>query len=250
MKNVFKTFLAMIAVCSVIFVGCASSEDDSSSVNYGASGSGSVPEFVANSVIKNKVVNINGSTDVYYEYLTFTTDSAGTYSVYKDIDGTLTKQESITFGDIVVNFPTEFTFDKTTGKFTAGETSTYMVNAKKSGKEVYGIAGEILTTSSENKSSLMNEWVSASGECFNFMTDGTVVYTDINGETVCPAFTNNDGWILIAESIPLLWAKQGEAYNLYYPIYETERTTVDAEGRMAVATDSIDLVSNRFLLVR
>lgn len=250
MKNVFKTFLAMIAVCSVIFVGCASSEDDSSSVNYGASGSGSVPEFVANSVIKNKVVNINGSTDVYYEYLTFTTDSAGTYSVYKDIDGTLTKQESITFGDVVVNFPTEFTFDKATGKFTAGETSTYMVNAKKSGKEVYGIAGEILTTSSENKSSLMNEWVSASGECFNFMADGTVVYTDINGETVCHAFTNNDGWILIAESIPLLWAKQGEAYNLYYPIYETERTTVDAEGRMAVATDSIDLVSNRFLLVR
>ncbi len=250
MKNVFKTFLAMIAVCSVIFVGCASSEDDSSSVNYGASGSGSVPEFVANSVIKNKVVNINGSTDVYYEYLTFTTDSAGTYSVYKDIDGTLTKQESITFGDVVVNFPTEFTFDKATGKFTAGETSTYMVNAKKSGKEVYAIAGEILTTSSENKSSLMIEWVSASGECFNFMADGTVVYTDINGETVCPAFTNNDGWILIAESIPLLWAKQGEAYNLYYPIYETERTTVDAEGRMAVATDSIDLVSNRFLLVR
>lgn len=250
MKNVFKTFLAMIAVCSVIFVGCASSEDDSSSVNYGASGSGSVPEFVANSVIKNKVVNINGSTDVYYEYLTFTTDSAGTYSVYKDIDGTLTKQESITFGDVVVNFPTEFTFDKATGKFTAGETSTYMVNAKKSGKEVYAIAGEILTTSSENKSSLMIEWVSASGECFNFMADGTVVYTDINGETVCPAFTNNDGWILIAESIPLLWAKQGEVYNLYYPIYETERTTVDAEGRMAVATDSIDLVSNRFLLVR
>ena len=250
MKNVFKTFLAMIAVFSVIFVGCASSEDDSSSVNYGASGSGSVPEFVANSVIKNKVVNINGSTDVYYEYLTFTTDSAGTYSVYKDIDGTLTKQESISFGDVVVNFPTEFTFDKATGKFTAGKTSTYMVNAKKSGKEVYAIAGEILTTSSENKSSLMNEWISESSECFNFMADGTVVYTDINGETVCPAFTNNDGWILIAESIPLLWAKQGEVYNLYYPIYETERTTVDAEGRMAVATDSIDLVSNRFLLVR
>ena len=250
MKNVFKTFLAMIAVCSVIFVGCASSEDDSSSVNYGASGSGSVPEFVANSVIKNKVVNINGSTDVYYEYLTFTTDSAGTYAVYKDIDGTLTKQESITFGDVVVNFPTEFTFDKATGKFTAGETSTYMVNAKKSGKEVYAIAGEILTTSSENKSSLMIEWVSASGECFNFMADGTVVYTDINGETVCPAFTNNDGWILIAESVPLLWAKQGEVYNLYYPIYETERTTVDAEGRMAVTENSINLVSNKFLLVR
>ena len=200
MKNVFKTFLAMIAVCSVIFVGCASSEDDSSSVNYGASGSGSVPEFVANSVIKNKVVNINGSTDVYYEYLTFTTDSAGTYSVYKDIDGTLTKQESITFGDVVVNFPTEFTFDKATGKFTAGETSTYMVNAKKSGKEVYAIAGEILTTSSENKSSLMIEWVSASGECFNFMADGTVVYTDINGETVCPAFTEP----LITRPTPIL----------------------------------------------
>ena len=250
-KNVLKTFLAMITVCSVIFVGCASSEDDSTpSVNYGASGSGSVPEFVANSVIKNKVVNINGSTDVYYEYLTFTTDSAGTYSVYKDIDGTLTKQESITFGDVVVNFPTEFTFDKATGKFTAGETSTYMVNAKKSGKEVYAIAGEILTTSSENKSSLMIEWVSASGECFNFMADGTVAFTDAIGEKVTLAFANKDGWILIAESVPLLWAKQGEVYNLYYPIYETERTTVDAEGRMAVAEDSVDLVSNRFLLVR
>ena len=251
MKNVFKTFLTMIAVCSVIFVGCASGEEDSTpSASYDASGTSSVPEFVVNSVIKNKVVNINGSKDVYYEYLTFTTNSTGIYAVYKDVDGTLTKQESITFEDTVINFPTEFTFDKVTGKFTAGETSSYMINAKKSGKEVYAIASGILTTASENKSSLMNEWISESGECFNFMANGTVAFTDLNGEIACPSFSNNDGWILIAESIPLLWSKQGEVYKLYYPIYETERTTVDAEGRMAVTENSINLVSNKFLLVR
>ena len=158
-----------------------------------------------------------------------------------DVDGTLTKQESITFEDTVINFPTEFTFDKVTGKFTAGETSSYMINAKNL---------VILTTASENKSSLMNEWISESGECFNFMANGTVAFTDLNGEIACPSFSNNDGWILIAESIPLLWSKQGEVYKLYYPIYETERTTVDAEGRMAVTENSINLVSNKFLLVR
>ena len=47
----------------------------------------------------------------------------------------------------------------------------------------------------------------------------------------------------------MCWLKQGSNYNLYYPVFVTERETVEAAGR-SLATDSIDLVSSKFLLVR
>lgn len=250
MKNVFKTFLAMIAVCSVIFVGCASEEGSSSSVNYDVSGSGSVPVFEANNIIKNKVVNLNGSADVYYEYLAFTSEDGGAYSVYKDVDGVLTKQESITVGDFVIDFPSEFTFEKETGKVTVGTSSSYMIDAKKSDKKVFAVAGEILTTSSENKATLINEWVSIAGDSFDFKADGTVTFVDNKGAVFSLSYSNKSGWILIDDVIPFYWTKMDGSYNLYYPIYETVRETVSEVGRAAVESGLIELTSNNFLFVR
>ena len=131
-KNVLKTFLALITVFSVIFVGCASEGDDSPSApKYDEPASGNLPQVSESTVIRNKVVNLNGSTDVYYEYLTFTSATGGTYSVYKDVDGTKTVVTSISLNGNDYAFPTEFDYDATTGKFTAGTVSSYMFDTKK-----------------------------------------------------------------------------------------------------------------------
>lgn len=149
-KNVLKTLLTLIAVFSVIFVGCASKGDDSPSApKYDESASGNLPQVSESTVIRNKVVNLNGSTDVYYEYLTFTSATGGTYSVYKDVDGTKTVVPSISLNGNDYVFPTEFTYDATTGQFTAGTVSSYMFDTKKDGKDVCAVASEILTTDAE-----------------------------------------------------------------------------------------------------
>jgi hypothetical protein len=106
----------------------------------------------------------------------------------------------------------------------------------------------LLTTDAENKSSLFNVWKSTTGVTFDF-SEGTVNITLSDGTSISPAFTNNKGWISIPEDIEMCWLKQGSNYNLYYPVFVTERETVEAAGK-SLATDSIDLVSSKFLLVR
>ena len=249
-KNVLKTFLALITVFSVIFVGCASEgtgDDNPSAPKYDEPASGNLPQVSESTVIRNKVANLNGSTDVYYEYLTFTSTTGGTYSVYKDVDGTKTVVTSISLNGNDYVFPTEFTYDATTGKFTAGTVSSYMFDTKKDGKDVCAVASEILTTDAENKSSLFNVWKSATGVTFEF-TPETVIISDNSVDTKLN-ISLKDGWISIPEDIEMCWLKQGSNYNLYYPVFVTERETVEAAGK-SLATDSIDLVSSKFLLVR
>ena len=247
-KNVLKTFLALIAVLSVIFVGCATGGDASPSApKYDESASGNLPQVSESTVIRNKVVNLNGSTDVYYEYLTFTRATGGTYYVYKDVDGTKTVVPSISLNGNDYEFPTEFDYDATTGKFTAGTVSSYMFDTKKDGKDVCAVASEILTTDAENKSSLFNVWKSTTGLTFDF-SEVTVIIS-YKSSVINLNFENNSGWISIPEDIEMCWLKQGSNYNLYYPVFVTERETVEAAGR-SLATDSIDLVSSKFLLVR
>ena len=247
-KNVLKTFLALITVFSVIFIGCASEGDDTPAApKYDAPASGTLPQVSENTVIRNKVVNLNGSTDVYYEYLTFTKATGGTYSVYKDVDGTKTVATSISLNGNDYVFPTEFTYDAATGKFSAGEVSSYMFDTKRDGISVCAVASEILTTEATNKTSLFNVWESATGVTFDF-SEGSVIISD-NSAVINLNFENNSGWIAIPEDIEMCWLKQGENYNLYYPVFVTERETVEAAGK-SLATDSIDLVSSKFLLVR
>jgi hypothetical protein len=85
------------------------------------------------------------------------------------------------------------------------------------------------------------------GVTFDF-SEGTVAIT-VGDVISTPLFTNHNGWISIPEDIEMCWLKQGSNYNLYYPVFVTERETVEAAGK-SLATDSIDLVSSKFLLVR
>ena len=85
-KNVLKWLLPLFCVVAVSIFGCKADSDDNGgggTVDYNASGSSELPKTKAKTVIKNKVVNLNTSADVYYEEYTFTSETAGTYSLYK-----------------------------------------------------------------------------------------------------------------------------------------------------------------------
>ena len=67
-----------------MFFGCNSDSGSSSAgVNYDVPGAVVLPNITANQIIRNKVVNLNGSSSVYYEYLTFESETGGEYSVYE-----------------------------------------------------------------------------------------------------------------------------------------------------------------------
>ena len=244
-KRKFKVLLSLFLGAAVMFAGCSSGGDDDdggkSSVNYDVSGTAALPEIAENQVIRNKVVNLNGSASVYYEYLTFTSETGGDYSVYEEKDGTKSKINKIPGTETPL--PSSFEYDKTTGKFTAGENSSYMFNAKKDGKDICALASEILVTEAENKNTLLNKWKSEKDGYFTFDNSG---YVFVNNNAFC--YSNNNGWILITDSVPLYWAKQGDNFSLYYYVFQTERECVEEAGRM-LGGNAIFFESNKFLLI-
>lgn len=112
---------AAIVAAGLVFTGCPQNPDNggNSGIDYNASGNGILPSFGSGKIIRNKVVNLNGSSDVYYEYLEFTSETGGNYSVYKDESGTKTP---ITVSPIdgTTTLSSTFTYDAASGKFTGG----------------------------------------------------------------------------------------------------------------------------------
>ena len=243
-------FLLGCVVCALAFfaAGCSDSDSGGSAVDYNASGTSEPTKIEKDKVVRNKVVNLGGSTDVYYEYLTFTSENGGSYAVYKDSDGEKIKIEKITVDGKDVTLPSEFEYDSTNGGFKpvgAEANTAYMFTAKKDGKDVYVVASELLETGGENKDSLFNEWNSAADGKYEFQ-DGGYVVTDKGGFR----YTNSAGWILVSDSVPFYWAKNNGKFSLYYMAYQTEREDVEAEGRAVSALNENSFVSERFLLVR
>lgn len=231
---------------TLTFIGCKSTGDDDSAVNYDVPGTVTLPEISGTSVIRNKVVNLNGSDDVYYEYLTFTSETGGIYSVYKSTDGTKTKIDTVPGTESPL--PSEFGYDKLTGKFTAGTVSAYMLNARKNGTNVCVVASEILTTEADDKKTLLNTWKSKANESISFDNLGKAVFQSDGGNVGEFDYTNDGGWVLIDGSLLLYWVNQGGLYNLYYKVYETERESVESEGRSVNSASIIELTSSKFLL--
>lgn len=240
-------FLLGCVACVLAFLAAGCSDSDSgggSGVNYDVPGGAETMEIQGGVTIRNKVVNLGSSSDVYYEYLTFTSGNAGTYAVYKDSDGNKEKVETIFIDGTEIALPEKFEYESPTGKITAGGNTAYMFNARKGGKDVFVTASEILSTASENKSTLFNEWESTADGKYTFGNDGYVI-TDKGGFR----YTNTDGWILITDSVPLYWAKKAGDFALYYMAYETERENVEAEGK-SLSSNEKYLVSDRFIVIR
>ena len=247
MKKMGKLFaLTGILALGLSLFSCAG---DSSSSSAGGSvevldvcANGSLPSVTDSTIIKNKVVFINGSDDVYYEYLKFTSSTAGEYSIYKQEDDDLVLQSSFEGTAI----PSTFTYDEDTGLVSTGAGGNYIFKA---GLD-FGVASEILSVASgTDTDKLFQEWVTVNSDTFNFSEIGTLTIIE-NGDNALYGsdFSNKSGWITAGE-LSFCWVKIAGEKKLYFNAYKTERSEVSEVGR-ALNSDGINLVSSKFLFLK
>ena len=236
-KNV--KLLSLILGTACLILSCTQNEGNDKVVE--PENTVNVPAYSSGKVLKNKVVSTG--SDVYYEYLTFESETGGTYALYKD-GAQVTSYTNKNGGTVTV--PSSFTYDAATGKFSAGDVSSYMFNAKKNGKEVSVIASEEMTCSQE-KPVLLAEWKSSS-LTFKFTSDdngdnATVTQKDGSYPEFTVPYTNDGGWITVS-NFPLFFSSSN---RMFYLAYVTERTEVEAVGRNA-SCDELNFVSPVFIL--
>ena len=236
-KNV--KLLSLILGTACLILSCTQNEGNDKVVE--PENTVNIPAYSSGKVLKNKVVSTG--SDVYYEYLTFTSETGGTYALYKD--GAQVTSYTNKNGESV-SVPSSFTYDAATGKFSAGDVSSYMFNAKKNGKEVSVIACEEMTCSQE-KPVLLAEWKS-SELSFVFVSDdngdnATVTQNDGSYPKFTVSYTNDGGWITVS-NFPLFFSSSN---RMFYLAYVTERTEVEAVGRNA-SCDELNFVSPVFIL--
>ena len=236
-KNV--KLLSLILGTACLILSCTQNEGNDKVVE--PENTVNIPAYSSGKVLKNKVVSTG--SDVYYEYLTFTSETGGTYALYKD--GAQVTSYTNKNGESV-SVPSSFSYDAATGKFSAGDVSSYMFNAKKNGKEVSVIASEEMTCSQE-KPALLAEWKSSS-LTFKFTSDdngdnATVTQKDGSYPEFTVPYTNDGGWITVS-NIPLFFSSSN---RMFYLAYVTERTEVEAVGRNA-SCDELNFVSPVFIL--
>ena len=236
-KNV--KLLSLILGTACLILSCTQNEGNDKVVE--PENTVNIPAYSSGKVLKNKVVSTG--SDVYYEYLTFTSETGGTYALYKD--GAQVTSYTNKNGESV-SVPSSFTYDAATGKFSAGDVSSYMFNAKKNGKEVSVIASEEMTCSQE-KPALLAEWKSSS-LTFKFTSDdngdnATVTQKDGSYPEFTVPYTNDGGWITVS-NFPLFFSSSN---RMFYLAYVTERTEVEAVGRNA-SCDELNFVSPVFIL--
>ena len=191
-KRRFRVLLCLFLGLAVMFAGCSLDDDDDDTP---PANSVSIPKYSSGKILKNKVVS--SGSDVYYEYLTFESETGGKYALYKN--GAQVPSYTNKNGE-TVTVPSSFTYDSATGKFSAGDVSSYMFNTKKDGKEVSVIASEEMTCSQE-KPALLAEWKSSS-LTFKFTSDdngdnATVTQKDGSYPKFTVPYTNDGGWITV-----------------------------------------------------
>ena len=236
-KNV--KLLSLILGTACLILSCTQNEGNDKVVE--PENTVNIPAYSSGKVLKNKVISTG--SDVYYEYLTFESETGGTYALYKD--GTQVTSYTNKNGESV-SVPSSFSYDAATGKFSTGDVSSYMFNAKKNGKEVSVIACEEMTCSGE-KPALLAEWKSSS-LTFKFTSDdngdnATVTQNDGSYPEFTVPYTNDGGWIMVS-NFPLFFSSSN---RMFFLVYETERSEVEAEGRNA-SCDELNFVSPVFIL--
>ena len=236
-KNV--KLLSLILGTACLILSCTQNEGNDKVVE--PENTVNIPAYSSGKVLKNKVFSTGN--DVYYEYLTFTSETGGTYALYKD--GAQVTSYTNKNGESV-SVPSSFSYDAATGKFSAGDVSSYMFNAKKDRKEVSVIASEEMTCSQE-KPALLAEWKSSS-LTFKFTSDdngdnATVTQKDGSYPEFTVPYTNDGGWITVS-NFPLFFSSSN---RMFYLAYVTERTEVEAVGRNA-SCDELNFVSPVFIL--
>ena len=118
--------MAAALVCAVALLCLAACSDDGDSGGGGgdrAKNIITIEKYEAGTIIRNTVVNFGNTGEVYFEYLKFTSETGGEYSLYMKKSDSMADNEKVTSynnrnGD-AVDVPTTFTYDSDTGKLTA-----------------------------------------------------------------------------------------------------------------------------------
>ncbi len=234
--------MAAALVCAAALLCLAACSDD------GDSGGGStpvnavqVPGYSAGKIVRNKVVSLDGSSELY-EYLSFTSGTAGDYALYKAESGVKTRLTTYTDRNGEAKaVPASFTYDPESGKFSAGSVSSYLFNV---GSDAV-IASEIMGGSGE---SAYAQWTTGSGLKLTLKEGGTASATD-GTNSATGTFTEEDGWITVSigSKIPLFWSS---AKTMYYLAYKTEREEVSEAGRaVGEPAAGIAIASPHLLLI-
>lgn len=216
-----KCFVVAIAATMVLILsGCENSSDGINPAillalgNTGVSSTVTIDTHASGDIVKNKVVGLDA-----YEYFEFTSTEGGKYYFYQnDAQVTTYNGEAL---------PTSFTYDSSTGKYTVGNSSSFVFSAKKSGTLVSAIASELMTTS-DNDVSFESTWTCSSGT-FVFDSDkASVSYNNISY-----GYSISSGWVEVADTIPLYW---DSVSKFYFTVYETTSESVEEVGRSGEAT--------------
>lgn len=239
MKRIIK-MAAAITVALSLFVSCGGGSSSSSSGVSDKAGEGSLPEIAASTVIRNKIVTFGSEEGEYYEYLTFTSETAGSYSLYKVVGSDKVKQLQYNSVDL----PDAFTYDATNGKVTTtyggNSESNYMFNVKKDAGDAFYFATDILENANDEEN-LFSEW-NLNDTSYTFENSGLLTFkTTVS--TYKFEFSNDNGFIS-ADGLSFAWVKINDKKNLYVNVYETERETVEAEGRSLVDAEKVISVSS------
>ena len=103
-KNV--KLLSLILGTACLILSCTQNEGNDKVVE--PENTVNIPAYSSGKVLKNKVFSTG--SDVYYEYLTFTSETGGDYSVYEEKDGTKSKINKIPGTETPL--PSSFEYDK------------------------------------------------------------------------------------------------------------------------------------------
>lgn len=228
LKRIKGLVPVLLVSMGLAFTGCSDGSSSSNAalllglMNQGVSSSVTIESHKSGEIVKNKVVTDDGSE--YYEYFKFTAEdgTAGEYSLYKKTGETNTVQTVSPLDGSTL--PVTFTYDKTTGGYTVGSSTSYLFDAPKDGVKVNVIASELMTTA-DTKVAFTSKWESSSGK---YVFDGkeTVLWDDISY-----SYTKEGGWITLTDNtteVPFYWDNVSKFYHL---VYETERTNVEEVGR-------------------
>lgn len=251
MKRNTKLFAAISALAmgmSLLILSCSSESSGGGSSGKGVSdkpGAASLLEFAEGTVIRNRIVNLE-SDDVLYEYLKFTSSTAGEYSLYSYTEETgFTKETTVDS----VSVPTSFVYNAENGCFETefdGENNiSYMFKTVENKVEKFYIAMSTLYNGSE-KPTLFDLWEIPNGASYNFKKDGTVV-VDLEGNKFVYDYTNTNGLVMVDE-LPMFWANVSGTPVFYYLVFETESTEVEDVGRSAAVSAEYDFTSSKSLL--
>lgn len=251
--------IVVLFLSTFLFLFMACSDDDSSSsvrvYSFSDRAAVATTGGMTGTVIKNKAAFYTDGLQ-YYEYLTFTSEEAGSYAIYKDTNGVLTKVESIdaTGSDGEERsflVPSDFVYEPNTGKVALGTTNTFLFKTD----SAYFVASYQLFPKSEGEADegdtaldgdkgLFDTWVTSDKKnTFTIQEDGYIrIQLGGSGTRTTKPFYNDGGFIASldesAGGTAFLYLNLYGENKLFWMAYIAQITS--AEGRAVKKVEGLE----------